>query len=127
MATLLQNVFQASDKSGPSLLLEAYRDPGITAYNRLEPRARTEDFARSLRAEIRDPLWMLTRQWQMGEFEAEDTGSAIDARILTADAHVDRIALLNEAGQSYHEEIPMEAVVERELIPFTYAFKIQIS
>ena len=37
------------------LLAQIYRDPQITAYNRLEPRARTEDFARSLRAEIRDP------------------------------------------------------------------------
>src|SRR6266550_130879 len=95
----LSTMFRESAQSGPSLLQMLYRDPAITAYNRLEPRARTEDFTRSLRAEIRDPLWMLTRQWQMGEFEAEDAGSAIDARLLTTQTHVDRIALRNGAGQ----------------------------
>ena len=28
-----------------------------------------------------DPLWMLTRQWQMGEFQAEDAGTPIQARV----------------------------------------------
>src|SRR5258707_14010327 len=87
------------------LLARIYRDPQITAYNRLEPRARTEDFARSLRAEIRDPLWLLTRQWQMGELEAEDAGSAIDARMVTAQTHVDRVALGGGAGHRYDEHI----------------------
>ena len=122
----LQNVFQASAETGTNLLIEAYRDPAITAYNRLEPRARTEDFERSLRAEIRDPLWMLTRQWQMGEFEAEDAGSAIDARLLTAKAHVDRVALRENNGRKYDLEIPLETMVEREAIPFTHALKVQI-
>ena len=48
----------------PLLLLEAYREPAITAYNRLEARPRAHDFTRSLRAEVRDALWMITRQWQ---------------------------------------------------------------
>ena len=56
------------------LLAEIYREPSITAYNRLEARARTEDFERSLRAEIRDPLWMLTRQWQMGSSRPRTPG-----------------------------------------------------
>src|SRR5438067_12891163 len=116
-AQLLKTVFQTSVQTGPSLLLKLYRDPSINAYNRLEPRARTEDFARSLRAEIRDPLWLLTRQWQMGELEAEDGGSAIDARLLTTQAHVDRIALRGAAGHSYDESIPIETVAERELSP----------
>ena len=48
----LQTIFEAGVRSGDSLLLATYRDPSITAYNRLEPRARTEDFSRSLRAEV---------------------------------------------------------------------------
>src|SRR5436190_21816469 len=104
----LQNIFQNSAAAGFNLLAESYRDPAITAYNRLEPRARTEDFTRSLRAEVRDPLWMLTRQWQMGEFEAEDAGSAIDARLLTTHAQVDRVELLNAPGRHYDLDIPIE-------------------
>lgn len=126
MPTLLQNIFQASEKSGDSLFLEAYRDPAITAYNRLEPRARTEDFTRSLRAEIRDAMWMLTRQWQMGEFEAEDAGSAIDARLLTSQTHVDRISLRGSAGRPYSLDVPLETIVEQETVPFTHALKVKI-
>jgi hypothetical protein len=126
MATLLKDVFLQSTQTGPSLFVKLYRVPDITAYNRLEPRARTENFVRSLRAEIRDPLWMLTRQWQMGELEAEDAGSAIDVRLLTTQAHVDRIALRNGAGQQYDLEIPLETIVEREVIPFTYALRVQV-
>ena len=43
--------------------------PTIMLWNRLEGRPRKEDFDRALRAEVRDPLWMLAKQWQMGEFE----------------------------------------------------------
>jgi len=117
------------------LLAQIYRDPQITAYNRLEPRARTEDFARSLRAEIRDPLWMLARQWQMGEFEAEDAGSAIDARLLTSQAQIDRVSLGGASAQPYDENIPLETVVECETIAvdddrlaaFPQALKVQIA
>ena len=117
------------------LLAKIYRDPQITAYNRLEPRARTEDFARSLRAEIRDPLWMLTRQWQMGELEAEDSGSAIDARLLTSQAQIDRVSLGQASAESYDETIPLEATVERETISldderpaaFPHALKVQVA
>jgi hypothetical protein len=126
MSTLLQNVFQASEKTGASLFLKAYRDPAITAYNRLEPRARTEDFTRSLRAEIRDAMWMLTRQWQMGEFEAEDAGSAIDARLLTSQTQVDRIALGGSPGRAYSLDVPLETIVERESVPFTQALKVKV-
>jgi len=123
----LQTVFQNSAAAGVNLFAERYREPSITAYNRLEPRARTEDFSRSLRAEVRDALWMLTRQWQMGELEAEDAGSAIDARLLTSQIHLDRVKLGDAASQQYNENIPLETMVERETIPFTHALKVQIA
>jgi len=46
-------------------------------WNRLESRPRGNDFERSLRAEVRDSLWMLSRQWQMGEFQGEDAGTPV--------------------------------------------------
>jgi len=122
----LQNIFQNGAAAGFNLLAESYRDPVITAYNRLEPRARTEDFTRSLRAEVRDPLWMLTRQWQMGELEAEDAASAIDARLLTAQLHLDRVSLGDDTGRQYGEDIPLETIVERENVPFTHVLRVQI-
>lgn len=55
--------------------------PSLTYWNRLEPRPRARSIAPSLAARARDPLWMLTRQWQIGEFKGEDTGSPAFAQV----------------------------------------------
>ena len=47
----------------------------LTWWNRIEPRPRSPEVAETLAAKVRDPLWMLTRQWQFGEFQGEDAGS----------------------------------------------------
>jgi len=47
----------------------------ITYWNRLEPRPRGREVVESLQARVRDPLWFLTRQLQMGEFQGEDAAS----------------------------------------------------
>jgi hypothetical protein len=47
----------------------------ITWWNRVEPRPRTADIISPLQAKVRDALWMLTRQWQLGEFMGQDSGS----------------------------------------------------
>src|SRR3954462_10840891 len=107
------------------LMSTAFR-PAITLWNRLEGRAPQADFPRSLRAEVRDPLWMLTRQWQMGEFESEDAASAVDARLLPTHVHLDRVALGDQPAQPYDEQMPLETLVEREAIPFTHALRVQM-
>jgi hypothetical protein len=109
----------------PDLLLAVFRDPAITAWNRLEARPRAQDFTRSLRAEVRDPLWFLTRQWQMGELEAEDAASPIDARLLTRRSTLDRVALGGGPAQVFDDSLPLEALVERERVPFTHALRVQ--
>ena len=50
------------------------KKPSITYWNRLEPRPRSSSIKRSLAAQVRDPLWLLGRQWQVGEFQGEDAG-----------------------------------------------------
>ena len=54
--------------------------PSITTWTRLEPQCRANDVAEGLAARIEDPLWLLARQWQVGEFQGEDTGSPVVAR-----------------------------------------------
>ncbi len=49
--------------------------PSITWWNRVEPRSQTDDVTGPLQARVRDPLWLLTRQWQLGEFRGVDSGS----------------------------------------------------
>jgi len=109
----------------PELLSILYRDPGITAWNRVEARPRSTDFGRSLKAEVRDPLWLLTRQWQLGELEAEDAGSPIDARLLTRRLSIDRVVVGAGAAHVYTDDVPLEAMVERERVPFTHALRVQ--
>ncbi len=47
----------------------------FTRIRRIESRALSNNFTANYAAPIHDPLWFLTRQWQMGEFRGEDTGS----------------------------------------------------
>ena len=54
--------------------------PSITSWMRLEPLSRNAEMNSSLQARIYDPLWMLARQWQLGEFQGEDNGSPVMAR-----------------------------------------------
>ena len=88
--------------------------PAILSWNRLEARPRTKEFTRPLRAEVRDPLWYLCRQWQFGEFLSEDTGSCLEMRIDMETTKVDHFSLNQDTAQSYDENVPMETTVERE-------------
>jgi hypothetical protein len=57
-------------------------------WTRIEPRARDDDFSAGLEARTADPLWLLGRQWQMAEFDGEDTGSAIAVSVSFASSLV---------------------------------------
>lgn len=110
---------------GEGVYFQEFREPAITAYNRLEGRPRVEDFTRSLRAEIRDALWMVTRQWQLGELTAEDAASPIDARLVTRHAAIDRISIGGQAPVPYDHGVPLEMVVEAEEFPWTLPMRIE--
>ncbi|WP_030736599.1 hypothetical protein [Streptomyces sp. NRRL S-31] len=56
---------------------------------RLEPGHRTDDVEAGLAARVHDPLWLLTRQWQFGEFAAQDAGSPAVVRMTGSSAPVD--------------------------------------
>jgi hypothetical protein len=106
-------------------LSESFR-PSVTIWNRLEGRPRTEDFARSLRAEVRDPLWMLCRQWQLGEFQGEDNGSATKAKAQITTAIINRYAGQNGQAVAYDDRLPLETRVERERLHFDLMTRAQM-
>ena len=108
-------------------MLEEYRIPTITAYNRLEPDPRSVSPDSSLKADIHDALWMLTRQWQMGEFKGEDAGSPIGAMILGEHTPIDRIQLGTDTPVMYDPSRPIEGVVEGEKLKDDLFFALQIS
>ncbi|HEY0377471.1 MAG TPA: hypothetical protein VGC87_11005 [Pyrinomonadaceae bacterium] len=101
------------------------RRPAVVHWNRLEPRPRSDNFDRSLRAEVRDALWMLTRQWQFGEFRGEDAGSPVAAELQVETTRLTRYAHHDGRAVAYDEELPLEAKVEREEVPLDLALRLQ--
>lgn len=91
--------------------------PTITLWNRLEGRPRTHEFDRALKAEIRDPLWMLTRQWQMGEFKGDDAGSPIKAKVHVETTQITKYRPGVGAVQEFPDVLPLEAQVEQRPVP----------
>ena len=93
-----------------------------TAWSRLEPRPRKDDMDDALRAPIRDPLWMLSRQWQVSEFQGEDAGSPVRVDVDIAEDRLTRVDLKGggrggedgPGGPFDYEGGPLEAIVERE-------------
>lgn len=101
--------------------LEKRAEPTVGVWNRLEGRPRTTDFDRALRAEIRDPLWMLTRQWQLGEFQATDGGSPVTASYDLQASGMSRFKPIdgNPVDLPPDQPIPLEALAERRALRFT--------
>jgi hypothetical protein len=93
----------------------------VTSWTRLEPQATDADMAVTSNARLFDPLWQLTRQWQLGEFQGEDAGSPVQARVRASAAALGRCHLgplsADAAGQPYDPaRVPLEAIVERRLM-----------
>jgi hypothetical protein len=93
--------------------------PSITFWNRLEPRPRANSVAESLAAPVRDPLWLLSRQWQVGEFAASDCGSPVYVDLQAHAGALSGWAPGNGAAaqQWTGPAPPLETAVESE--PFT--------
>ncbi|SDZ24035.1 hypothetical protein SAMN05421504_11140 [Amycolatopsis xylanica] len=95
-------------------------EPTVGLWNRLEGRPRTKDFDRALRAEIRDPLWLLTRQWQLGEFRGADAGSPVTATYSVAGSTPNRFRPPNGPAEDVPPDRPLESVAERRPLPFAF-------
>jgi hypothetical protein len=91
--------------------------PGVTVWNRLEGRPRADKFDRALRAEVRDALWMLTRQWQLGEFRGDDAGSPILARVRLETTRLRKYQAAAGSVEPFDDSVPLETRVERMAIP----------
>ena len=100
--------------------------PFIQGWNRLEGRPRAESFERALRAEARDAMWFLARQWQFLELQADDAGSPIEARIAMRQTRLARYAPRDAAAGDFPSDLPLEAVVERETAPCDRVALIQV-
>lgn len=92
--------------------------PTLPMFNRLEGRPRAHDFDRALRAEVRDALWMLTKQWQMGEFKGDDAGSPVSSKVYMEKTMLTKYQPAQHVAEPFDDTVPLEAKVEQRKIPF---------
>lgn len=90
-------------------------------WKRLESSALDPDLEAGLQARIADPLWMLSRQWQVGEFYGEDAAQPV---LMSVDARHLPVRKLRpgpgggraEAELDLTGATPLETLVERESV-----------
>ena len=116
----------ASDFDYSKFVMAEYLVPSITVYNRLEAIPRAADFDRSLKAEVRDAMWMLTRQWQFGEFKGEDAATAVTTKILGEHTTMNTIHFGDNNTFPYDAKLPLETLVEREMLGPNLALSVQM-
>ncbi|MDQ6749345.1 MAG: hypothetical protein M3Z33_01105 [Actinomycetota bacterium] len=80
-------------------------------WSRLEPHARTTDYAVGEAAELGDPLWLLGRQRQLGELTASDGGTPVAVDVRAGWSMLTRARI---AGVEAPLDGPVEALVEAE-------------
>ncbi len=94
----------------------------------IESRCRSNDFGPGVSARTADALWMLARQWQVGEFMGDDAASPISVTLEHESQTLDSLRL----GTSVREQSlgegtgPLEMLVERERPALDWRTRIQI-
>jgi hypothetical protein len=100
----------------------------ITTWARFETPTVADDVTAGLAARLHDPLWLLARQWQVGEFQGEDGGTPIVARWRGTVSPLTRFHLgpippntQLTAARFGQDDLPLETFVERQPVPLTGA------
>ena len=83
---------------------------------RLEPTPRAAGIEEGLAARVHDPLWLLARQWQVGEFRGQDAGTPALVRVAGSAAPVNAWRGIQQAAWTAFDGAigPLDALVEAE-------------
>ena len=87
------------------------------SWKRLESGTVAADLAEGLEARMADPLWMLARQWQTGEFKGDDAANPLLLKIEARSVWLERLVL--PGGKRIDltgSDAPLEPLVERETV-----------
>lgn len=98
----------------------------FAAWVRLEPRSRVRDFSEGVAARTADPLWMLARQWQMGELKAENAGSPLRVELTYRQQRVELLRRGDDGEVEQLDGMPIETLVERETFPMTWRERVRV-
>lgn len=85
---------------------------------RVEPSTRDGGVEDGLAARLHDPLWLLARQWQLGEFRADDTGSPVVVDVEGRSHALDGWRASSGEWEPWDVAgAPLERLVEQEVFP----------
>ncbi|HOY06572.1 MAG TPA: hypothetical protein PLO67_14290 [Saprospiraceae bacterium] len=97
----------------------------LLLWERLLPSPESQDVADALRCEIRDPLWLLARQWQLGEFQAADAGMAASAHVIARTTNAQRFSANGQPAFSPPGDKPLDSIVESILPEFDLVLRME--
>lgn len=97
----------------------------ITYWSQLRPTPRVHSIAEGLAARVRDPAWLLCRQWQLGEFQGIDGGSPAFTRIGSHVAPLE-VAMLGDATAPLAVGQLLEPLVEAEPLTPDLATRVEL-
>jgi hypothetical protein len=100
----------------------------LLIWEKIQPVPTSNDLAEALRGEVHDPLWLLARQWQLGEFKAEDAGMAAYAHVVTHSSPVQRLMGAGEAAPAFAYQVgeqALNAVVEQIRPVFDLSLRLE--
>jgi hypothetical protein len=89
------------------------------SWTRLEPQSLSGEPAQALAARIHDPLWLLARQWQFGEFDGEDAGTPVAVELQANARRMNAFAPEGHAARAISPRNLIEPEAEAE--PFSGA------
>lgn len=95
---------------------------------RIEPQDEDSSLTIGPQGCVLDPLWMLTRQWQLGEFQGTDTGTAVDVAVALTTTPLTGFSP-GTGGQDVQPvapALPLEVQVERESVDLGLRGSIQL-
>ncbi len=98
----------------------------ITYWNRLEPRPRSREVLESLQARVRDPLWFLTRQYQMGEFQGEDAAAPAYVQVAYRTSPFSGWSPRGAAVESIDLSTPLEELSQTEAFSANLALRVEL-
>jgi hypothetical protein len=81
-------------------------------YRRIEPRQGDHDLQKGFMAVIHDPVWMLARQWQMGEMQGENASTPI--KVVCEGVRRIPIQPFQNDVRFDPQVVPIEPIVEAE-------------
>jgi CYTH domain-containing protein len=96
---------------------QTQKDPKTAA--RLEPVNKTHSIVEGIQTRVKDPLWLLGRQWQVGEFRARNGGQVVRAELEVKNRSLNNIVWQEEqtgnvVSEAFDIKVPLEMKVEEE-------------